>query len=255
MGLGFTSGAAQGDDVSLCHATGSASNPYELITVNAAGAYNGHLGIGPGQEHQGSEDIIPPFTFDGQQYSQNWDAEGQAIFEAGCVVTQQPEPSATTPPDGDENVTLCHATHSATNPFVVITVDAAGAFNGHLGTGNGDHQDGEDIIPPFTFEGQVYSQNWDAEGQAIFEAGCVFAQVQPTATMVPGQPTVTTVPGQPTATTVPGQPAPTQAVVNALPVTGAHATQSTTVPWMLAAVMAVALLMAAGAIVFRSTRH
>lgn len=69
----------------------------------------------------------------------------------------------------NEQVTLCHATGSASNPFVVITVDAAGAFNGHLGN---DHQDGEDIIPPFTFQGKEYSQNFDAEGQLIFNNDC-----------------------------------------------------------------------------------
>lgn len=66
-----------------------------------------------------------------------------------------------------ESVTLCHATHSEKNPYVRITVDAAGAFNGHLddnfGGTHGDHQNGEDIIPPFYYNGQLYSQNWNEE--------------------------------------------------------------------------------------------
>src|SRR5258707_2835691 len=33
---------------------------------------------------------------------------------------------------GFQPVTLCHATGSATNPYVVITVDNQGALNGHL---------------------------------------------------------------------------------------------------------------------------
>jgi hypothetical protein len=80
---------------------------------------------------------------------------------------------------GSDKVDLCHATHSATNPFVLISVDDDGAYNGHLATSSGgaagaDHQDAEDIIPPFVWsgDGQTYSQNWDAEGQAIFNAGC-----------------------------------------------------------------------------------
>jgi hypothetical protein len=80
---------------------------------------------------------------------------------------------------GADKVDLCHATHSATNPFVLISVDDDGAYNGHLATSSGgaagaDHQDAEDIIPPFVWsgDGQTYSQNWDAEGQAIFNAGC-----------------------------------------------------------------------------------
>ena len=71
--------------------------------------------------------------------------------------------------EGHEPVTLCHATHSDRNPYVLITVDDDGAFRGHLG---GGHQDGEDIIPPFEFDGVTYSQNWDADGQAILAAGC-----------------------------------------------------------------------------------
>jgi hypothetical protein len=88
-------------------------------------------------------------------------------------------------------VTLCHATGSATNPFVKITVDAAGAFNGHLG-----HQDGRDIIPPFTFNGQTFSQNWPS-GQATFNNGCV----------APGPPVTPTTPptSPPRPPTVPSQ--------------------------------------------------
>ena len=77
------------------------------------------------------------------------------------------------------DVTLCHATGSSSNPYVQITVSAAGAFNGHLG---GDHQDGRDIIPQFTFQGMTYSQNFDAAGQAIFNAGCKLAAPTATAT-------------------------------------------------------------------------
>jgi hypothetical protein len=46
-------------------------------------------------------------------------------------------------------VTLCHATGSSTNPFVVITVSTAGAANGHS-----DHAD--DVIPAFTYNGVSY---------------------------------------------------------------------------------------------------
>ena len=82
--------------------------------------------------------------------------------------------------------TICHATGSETNPFVVITPAKAGVFNGHLATSSGgqagaDHQLAEDIIPPFQYDAnrdgtaETYSQNWDAEGQAIFDAGCELA--------------------------------------------------------------------------------
>lgn len=70
-------------------------------------------------------------------------------------------------------VPICHATASATNPFVLIHPAAAGVLKGHLG-----HQDGRDVIPPFTFRGASYSQNWDASGRALHADGCV-ARVTP----------------------------------------------------------------------------
>ena len=77
------------------------------------------------------------------------------------------------PPPADDNDGLCHATGSATNPYVLIdNISSAGIYNGHYGDGRGDHQNGEDIIPPFTYQGQTYSQDWDAEGQAIYNDGC-----------------------------------------------------------------------------------
>lgn len=83
-----------GNKVTLCHATGSSTNPYVRITVNANGAVNGH------DKH--SRDIIPPFTYKskGQQknYSgKNWSAEGQAIFNNGCKRPNQVNPQ-THPP-------------------------------------------------------------------------------------------------------------------------------------------------------------
>jgi hypothetical protein len=69
-------------------------------------------------------------------------------------------------------VTICHATGSQTNPFVVITPNANGVVNGHI-----SHQDGRDIIPSFTYNDHGTTktfpgQNFDAAGQAIFNNGC-----------------------------------------------------------------------------------
>lgn len=86
------------------------------------------------------------------------------------------------------NVSLCHATQSGTNPYNLITVDAAGAFNGHLGQdGKQSHQWGNDIIPPFMYRGNEYSQNWPA-GQPLFDNGCFSLKVQKTGdkTVEPG---------------------------------------------------------------------
>jgi hypothetical protein len=65
------------------------------------------------------------------------------------------------------HVTICHATGSSSNPYVRISPSASGVFHGHLG-----HQDGRDIVPPFTWKGQTHSENWDANGMAIYNAGC-----------------------------------------------------------------------------------
>jgi hypothetical protein len=175
------------EHVTICHATppDTAANGYVEISPSAAGVYNGHL-----KEH--AADIIPPFTYSGQTYSLNWDAAGQAIFANGCVV-----PAATTSgavqgaehsksngngasgsqgnsANAHEHVTICHATppDTAANGYVEISPSAAGVYNGHL------KEHAADIIPPFTYSGQTYSLNWDANGQAIFANGCVVPSLQ-----------------------------------------------------------------------------
>lgn len=67
--------------VTICHATGSASNPYVQITVNQNAVREGR---GHNRDnHQGGEDIIPigPSDPDGR----NWDLAGQAIYNDGCL--------------------------------------------------------------------------------------------------------------------------------------------------------------------------
>lgn len=76
------------EHVTICHATGSSSNPYVRISPSAAGVFHGHLG------HQDGRDIVPPFVWNGQTFSENWDANGQAIWNAGCAV---PAPAAAAP--------------------------------------------------------------------------------------------------------------------------------------------------------------
>ena len=70
----------------ICHATGSSSNPYVRITPSVSGVFHGHMG------HQGDEDIIPPFNYKGTWYSQNWDAAGQALFAANCAAAATSTP-------------------------------------------------------------------------------------------------------------------------------------------------------------------
>ena len=110
-------------------------------------------------------------------------------------------PAAAAAPAADPRVTLCHATNSNSNPYVQITVAAAGAFNGHLGhtgpiwnpTLKASGISWGDIIPPFTFRGNTYSLNWPA-GMSIFNNGCSVATPPTrttTATVTAPGPTVT----------------------------------------------------------------
>ena len=81
-----------------------------------------------------------------------------------------------------DKATICHATHSETNPYVIITV----AYSAVDSDGNNDHMhhtgpvwyagakadgvDWGDIIPPI--DGVTPGLNWTTEGAAIWENGC-----------------------------------------------------------------------------------
>lgn len=86
---------------------------------------------------------------------------GQTVAPMAALASETPPPS--------QNYNICHATGSSDNPYVENNPANAGAKFGHLGLG---HQNGEDIIPPFLYDDQLYSQNWDTEGQAIWNNGC-----------------------------------------------------------------------------------
>jgi len=90
-----------------------------------------------------------------------------AGLSAGSLFLLASPASAST--EDPQFVTLCHATGSSKNPYVVITVDVAGAVNGHYKQ-HDDDQPGDDIIPSFTYQGEVYSLNWtEAETWGIPE--------------------------------------------------------------------------------------
>jgi len=78
-------------NVRICHATGQEGN-YQDISPSAEGVINGHVGA----SHQGGGDIIPPFYYgEPIQYfpGQNWDAEGQAIWNNNCEIPKSPTPT------------------------------------------------------------------------------------------------------------------------------------------------------------------
>lgn len=103
---------------------------------------------------------------------------------------------ATKPPD--HKVTICHATHSESNPYVEITVDLA-AVNGP------DHwtHDG-DIIPPT--DEHPDGLNWGADHQVILANGCeppcdVTTTTTVLASTTTTEPPTTTTTAAPTTTT------------------------------------------------------
>ncbi len=114
-------GQVNDGQITVCHATSSAIDPYTEMTIDF-NELNGH------SDH--TDDLIP-------------------APEGGC-------PKVITMGSNDGQITICHATGSATNQFNEITID----FNGLRG--HSDHK--SDIIP-------------------APENGCISVTTTPTATM------------------------------------------------------------------------
>lgn len=95
--------------------------------------------------------------------------------------------------DKDHKVTICHATNSATNPYVKITIDAHAAVKaGHAG-----HNEGVvatsvakatefkaakitwgDVIPAIPDQ-NFTGLNWNGDGKALLNHNCAVATVTP----------------------------------------------------------------------------
>ncbi len=95
----YTTFATSGDKqdntkVTICHRTGSATNPYVKITVSSSAAYGGHDDQHDGpvatntnvaaklkSQHVEWGDIIPS---DATHAGRNWTTEGKAVYDNGC---------------------------------------------------------------------------------------------------------------------------------------------------------------------------
>lgn len=184
-----TAVAVPEEKIEICHATGSAKNPFVRISISLNGL-NGHGG------HSG--DIIPPNRL--LPGGLNFDAAGQATYGNGCVPVGAPvdppaQPERPVPPV-TEKIEICHATGSAKNPFVRISISVNG-LNGH-----GDHSG--DIIPPNTF--LPGGLNFDATGQATFRNGCVPVDSSTDLSGKPEQPAPPVTGTTPVTPVTPGQP-------------------------------------------------
>lgn len=108
--LAVPAGAQQAEKITICHATGSATNPFVNETIAAQAVVAAHI------EHQHGEDIIPEFTHDGVTYSQNLDADGLALLANGCVApTTSPSPTSTASPSSTASVTSTASASSTTD--------------------------------------------------------------------------------------------------------------------------------------------
>lgn len=114
---------ARTEKITICHATGSTTNPFVKITIARSAVVTAHI------QHQHREDIIPAFRYyhdqgeggpsDGQ-YVDVLAQGDQATLANGCEV---PTPVVTpTPPVPTPPVTPPTATTSVPQPPVVVDI-------------------------------------------------------------------------------------------------------------------------------------
>jgi LPXTG-motif cell wall-anchored protein len=105
-------------------------------------------------------------------------AAGVALLSVAAVWSVAADDAGATPSD---KLMICHATASASNPYTSPDVNTSSIDeeNNQYLNGHGDHQN--DIIPPFTSpSGTVFpGLNWDEDGQAIWNNGCVVPPEEP----------------------------------------------------------------------------
>lgn len=98
FGVAAVAAADPADRVTICHATGSSTNPYVSVTASGNGIYSGHIA------HQHGNDIIPQFTIASGPHAGTYGPQGdQSILANGCQVVTPP--TGPTTPTGPTNPT------------------------------------------------------------------------------------------------------------------------------------------------------
>ncbi len=108
---------------------------------------------------------------------------GLMLVAASAILVQSPSPAEAAP----SRITICHRTHSTTNPYRRITVSVS-AVNGSGGNDHSHHagspfdpsfayppnaKNWGDVIPDAASDGHGSGQNWTTVGQAIFNGTSV----------------------------------------------------------------------------------
>jgi hypothetical protein len=131
------------------------------LETKPAGEVAHHEFNGKAEENR---DIVPPFTLNGQTFSENWPS-GQAIFNANCNESAPPAKAAVQEQSA-QMVTFCDMDTATTGK---LETHPASEVSVHEFKGNAEEN--RDIVPPFTYGGKTWSENWPS-GQAIFNANC-----------------------------------------------------------------------------------
>jgi hypothetical protein len=154
IGLLLLAACAPGAPANFCHATGDASNPYELITITGSEAavhlqHPGDFGPAPVggcpgvpvvvtnntiQICHGTTDEANPYeeisvSVNGLNGHGAHAGDLIPVPEDGCPTGTVPVGTGTAQ-STDGKISICHATGSAKNPYNLITVSVNG-LNGH----------------------------------------------------------------------------------------------------------------------------
>jgi hypothetical protein len=111
--------------LTICHATGSATNPYNEIAIDFNGlrGHSNHAGDIIPAPQDGCPSVIPTPAI-----TATATVTGTPSGTGTPVVTATP--AATMQGNNEGKITICHATGSKKNPFVMITISVNG-LNGH----------------------------------------------------------------------------------------------------------------------------